>query len=246
MEHRTFDSLTKALAQGRSRRSLLKGMFGIGTAAVSGAVLNRDADAARRGYSGPFPKPTVVAGPPTCNDQNCYGCHQCIDGICTDNPKENCYDHTNECLTSVCNSDGGCSYPFDCRVKEGCCGFDQYCDPSTGACMNCPGNLCQSSPAGPVCCSGATPNCCDQNGTMTCVAADVCCSDANCPGCQGCENGTCVGKSENCYDHTAECLASVCDADGGCSYPFDCRVKTGCCTGNETCNTSTGQCEAAT
>ncbi len=164
--------LTKALAQGRSRRSLLKGFLGLGGAATVGALLASDTDAARRGYSGPKPQPTVVPGPPTCNSQNCYGCRECVNGVCTANPQQLCYDHTNECLTSVCNPDGGCSYPFDCRVKEGCCGFDQYCDLSTGACMNCPGNLCQSSAAGPVCCSGATPNCCDQNGTLTCVAAD--------------------------------------------------------------------------
>ena len=104
MEDRTFDSLAKALAQGRSRRSLLKGMLGLGGAAavgdVAGVRMQTPPGVATRAQ---FPKPTVVPGPPTCNDQNCYGCRECVNGVCTANPKDNCYDHTDECLASVCN-----------------------------------------------------------------------------------------------------------------------------------------------
>lgn len=211
MEHRAFDTLVKQLAQGSSRRSLLKGVLGLGGAAAAGTLLDAQADAARRGYSGPFPKPTVIPGPPTCNDQNCYGCRECVNGICTPNPQELCYDHTDQCLTSVCNPDGGCSYPFDCRVNDGCCGYGHLCNQSSGQCE------------------------CD---------ASLCCG-VDCPGCQECENGACVRKPENCYDHTDQCLASVCNADGGCSYPFDCRVKDGCCKTGETCSSSDGQCVAS-
>lgn len=208
MDDRSFDALAKGLAQGRNRRSLLKGLLGFGGAAVAGTLVVSDSDAARRGYPGPLPKPTVAPGPPPCNDQNCYGCRECVNGVCTPNPGELCYNHTDQCLTSVCNADGGCSYPFDCRVGIDCCNAGASCNRSTGQCECLPGTCC----------------------------------GVNCPGCQECENGACVRKPANCYDHTDQCLASVCDADGGCSYPFDCRVRAGCCTGGTTCSSSTGQC----
>jgi len=207
MDDRSFDALAKGLAQGRNRRSLLKGMLGLGSATVAGAFAASGTDAARRGYSGPLPKPTEAPGPPRCNPQTCYGCHECAGGICTDQPKTNCYDHTDQCMAAYCNPDGGCGYRFDCRVIDGCCGHGQMCN-ADGQCV------------------------CDPS---------VCCG-VECPGCQECSGGTCVRNPANCYDHTDECLSSVCDADGGCLYPFDCRVRSGCCTGGQTCNATNGVC----
>jgi hypothetical protein len=207
MEDHAFDAFTKGFSQGRSRRALLKGILGFGSAAVVGTAAVSGAEAARRGYAGPLPKSTVVAGPPTCDPQTCYGCHQCVGSVCTDQPKTNCYDHTDQCLTSVCNPDGGCSYPFDCRVRDGCCGHGQMCN-AEGQCV------------------------CDPS---------VCCG-VECPGCQECSGGTCVRNPANCYDHTAECRASVCGPDGGCSYPFDCNVRAGCCSDGQVCNAIDGTC----
>lgn len=210
MDDRSFDELIRRLALGSSRRSLLKAALGIGATASTGKLLENSAEAARRGYPGPAkPTSTIVAGPPVCTEKTCYGCHQCVNGVCTDNPTQNCYDHTGECLAAYCNPDGGCGYRFDCRVDLGCCADDQTCN-TDGACV-CPPNTC---------------------------------CGVQCPGCQECENGACVRKPENCYDHTAECLASVCDADGGCSYPFDCRVRAGCCPSGQVCSSSSGQCIA--
>ena len=57
MDDRRFDSLVRALAEGKSRRSVLKGLLGLGGAALVGsAALDGDADAARR----PTPTPTPV------------------------------------------------------------------------------------------------------------------------------------------------------------------------------------------
>lgn len=201
MDDRSFDTLAKGLAQGRSRRSLLKGLLGLGSAAVAGSIAVSGTDAARRGYAGPLPKSTVVPGPQTCDPQTCYGCHECVGGVCTDQPKTNCYDHTDQCLAAYCNPDGGCGYGFDCRVKDGCCGHGQMCN-AAGQCV------------------------CDPS---------VCCG-VECPGCQECSGGTCVRNPANCYDHTDQCLASVCDPDGGCSYPFDCNVRSGCCSAGQTCS----------
>jgi hypothetical protein len=45
MDDRKFDSLTKALASGHSRRSILKGLLGLGGGAVAAAVAGEEADA---------------------------------------------------------------------------------------------------------------------------------------------------------------------------------------------------------
>jgi hypothetical protein len=210
MDDRNFDDLAKRLASSRSRRSLVKSFLGLGAATVAGGALAAETDAARRGYGGPKPRSTVVPGPPTCSPLTCYGCHACVNGVCTDQPKTNCYDHTDQCMAAYCYPDGGCGYSFDCRVNDGCCGNGQMCNAS-GQCV------------------------CDPS---------VCCG-VECPGCQECSNGACVPNPANCYDHTADCRASVCDADGGCSYPLDCRVRANCCAAGQTCNSINGQCVAA-
>ena len=49
MDDRSFDALVKAVASGASRRSVLKGMLGLGGAALTGgALMEGDTDAARR------------------------------------------------------------------------------------------------------------------------------------------------------------------------------------------------------
>ncbi len=204
MDDRTFDTLARRMAQHHGRRSLLKGLLGLGGAAMTGALAAAPGEAARRGYAGPIPKPTGVGGPLTCDPNTCYGCHECVGGVCTDQPKTNCYDHTGECQASYCAPDGGCRYGFDCRVKAGCCDHEQVCNQTTGQCECEPGTCC-----------GVT-----------------------CPGCQTCQNGKCTRNPESCGDYSAQCLASVCGPEGGCSYPFDCNVRSGCCAAGQTCNSS--------
>jgi hypothetical protein len=59
MDDRTFESLIRSLAAVRTRRSAFKGLVGIGASIVTARVLVGDADAARRGFSGPkLPTPT--------------------------------------------------------------------------------------------------------------------------------------------------------------------------------------------
>ena len=60
MDDRRFDQLVKAVASGASRRSVLKGMLGLGGAALVGsAALDADVDAARRPT--PTPKPPTLS-----------------------------------------------------------------------------------------------------------------------------------------------------------------------------------------
>ncbi len=65
MDHQRFDELTRALASGRNRRSVLRGMLGLG-GALAGAAAVTSADAARRGFSGP-----KLPTPPPCDGGLC-------------------------------------------------------------------------------------------------------------------------------------------------------------------------------
>ncbi len=70
MDDRRFDSLVKAVASGASRRSVLKGMLGLGGAALTGgALVGRDAGAARRPEL--TPKPVSCPGRQTWNGSQC-------------------------------------------------------------------------------------------------------------------------------------------------------------------------------
>src|SRR5215218_1827607 len=60
MDDKRFDGLTRLIALGSSRRSVLKGLLGLGGAALAGsAALDGDGEAARR----PTPTPTPVKCP---------------------------------------------------------------------------------------------------------------------------------------------------------------------------------------
>ena len=55
MDDREFDTFARSLAFGRTRRGVLKGLLGIGAAALTGGVMfGQGAEAARRGFSGPI------------------------------------------------------------------------------------------------------------------------------------------------------------------------------------------------
>src|SRR6476469_9792551 len=56
MDDRSFDAFVKAVATGRNRRALLKGLLGLSGAALTGRiVLDNEADAARRPTPTPVP-----------------------------------------------------------------------------------------------------------------------------------------------------------------------------------------------
>jgi hypothetical protein len=97
-----FDSVAKALARGRSRRSVVAGLLG---AVVTGAAIASPANAARRGFSGPF-KPTPVAP----ESDHCTQQFECINGICC-NPELN----TCEGSGSTCSTDTDCPPEELCR-----------------------------------------------------------------------------------------------------------------------------------
>jgi hypothetical protein len=64
MDDKRFDSIARQLGSGSSRRSVLKGLLGVGGVAAAGLVVHGQTDAARRGFTGPFgPTPTTTCVP---------------------------------------------------------------------------------------------------------------------------------------------------------------------------------------
>ncbi len=95
MDDRRFDSLVRSLGAGCSRKTLLKGILGIGVTISSSSLLTAgDAAAARRGFSGPqlpTPPPPCV---PVCDEGTCGGPDGC--------------GNTCECAAGYFCQNGGC------------------------------------------------------------------------------------------------------------------------------------------
>ncbi len=75
MDDRRFDALVRTMASGSSRRQMVKGLLGLG-AVVGAAALTQDAEAARRGFSGPK-LPTPPPCVPVCTEGICGGPDGC-------------------------------------------------------------------------------------------------------------------------------------------------------------------------
>ena len=152
MDDRRFDSLARSLAAGRSRREVIKGMLGLGGAAVAGiALASDDAQAARRGFSGPtLPTPTCVpqcAGA-VCGGDGCGGaCGECS-GTAT------CFEGA--CFRSCDPSGPSCDSACHCDAINFVCVFDQPVGTDCAA-NGCPtGSFCDDTDVcRSACASGA-------------------------------------------------------------------------------------------
>jgi hypothetical protein len=176
-----FDRLTRGLATGASRRSVLKGLLGLGGVAVS---VDR-AEAARR--------PTPTPKPPSCPGQQHWedGACVCPDGsdkcgpACCPTGQAECCD--NACCYGECYGEELCC-PTGSTVCDGVClDSDQCCSDADCTALDDPG-ICQIGRCvGGVCLEGYTcfgqeaPRCCGDN---TCADMSVdgnCCHDGECP-----------------------------------------------------------------
>ena len=263
IDDRRFDSLVKSLADGASRRSVLKGLLGLGGAAVAGgALFEGKASAARR--------PSPTATPPKCpgiQTWNGYACscpptapNQCGPACCTGKPGDpqgpghsECCD--NACCNGLCYGEElCCPWPRTfCTEAQECCeeGVTVCC----GEAGCCAGGCCQDAQGNDLCCSGDTPKCCSGD---TCIAAGGCCDASDCgpgdcwscvehqcvsdqakcaSGCVDCVQGTCQTVDANCDDGDA-CTTDTCNADGTCSNTFHCTSDE-CCDDGYVCNTNT-------
>jgi hypothetical protein len=227
MDGDRFDKVTRALASGGSRRSLLKALLGLGAAAATGKAVLSDSDARTVGTrpSVPTPKPPVptptrtptLAPTPTpacsgfpCGFDCCDAEVQCCDGECC--------PRGHECLTK--------RFPESPLVEEEvCCPAHRVCDAATTKC--CPdGEVCQDN----RCCRGLD---------APCTSNSQCCTG---PGGIG---GTCLnGLCKPCADantrcnHDDDCCSGACYAGlclAGCAPPASsCDSHQDCCPGSST------------
>ncbi len=252
MDDRRFDQLVKAAASGASRRSLLKGMLGLGGAVVAGGVaLERDADAAKR----PTPTPTPI---------RCPGRQTPVGGVCT------CPGAVpNKCGPDCCTGKTTDPYPRLAGHSECCdnaccfgtCYGEELCCP-TNLGAGGSGPLAEFCPGGPgsvsLCCTNGTSCCGGGTNQNECVdlSGDGCCSSGDCGLSEGacsveCVAGQCI--PEYCYEGTiccqGECVSSsefdACptDPNGCCSREESeaCCGAAGCCRG-DLCNEIIGVC----
>ena len=144
MDNKRFDSLTKALASGQSRRSVIKGLLGLGGAAAVSTVVTDAADARRSSITLALrPRPTTTRAAPcrpgfapcTTNVTGC--CAVCSGNTPVTCGLECCASDDQCCDGECCGGDQLCvAKVLDCsnsRCEEICCDEDQICD---GRCCN--------------------------------------------------------------------------------------------------------------
>jgi hypothetical protein len=157
MDDRRFDSIARSLAEGHSRREVLKGLLGLGGVAAAGiAIASGDVEAARRGFSGPTiptpppPPPTPVPLPPTPTATG-PACVPNCDGVtCGD---DGCGGSCGSCSGSTQCIAGDCFRT--CNPASPSCDIACHCDSTNAVCVfdtpvgsNCSVNGC---PAGSFC-----------------------------------------------------------------------------------------------
>ena len=153
MDDQQFDRLTRAIGAGASRRTLFKGVFGVGAVVALVELLTDSGDAARRGFDGPSlpntptpPAPTPTPRPPTPTASAGGGCPcqpgwLCINDGCVlqCDTVDDCAGFANvDCvdvpeLGGLCLSpleDGTCSVLEDCAYSNVC--FEGICRPGLG------------------------------------------------------------------------------------------------------------------
>ena len=195
MDDRRFDSLVKALAEGSSRRSVLKGLLGLGGAAVVGSTfLEDDSQAARR------PSPTST---PTLK---CPGQQTPVNGQCQCvTPKA---PGAEKCGPDCCNPGGVGPAHSEC-CDNACC---------FGTCYG--EELCCPTDAGP---GGQRPTHTVCDGVcLDLRVKGVCCNEGDCQGPDlcleyQCVNGECVATPLVC-DDSNDCTNSYCDPELGCVH----------------------------
>jgi hypothetical protein len=213
MDDRRFDSLARSLANGASRRSVLKGILGLGGAAVAGGtLLDGKTEAARRPT--PTPKPvrcpgnqTPVGGVCTCPDTAPYECGPaCCTGEAGDPPSPT---HTECCDNACCHG--------TCYGEELCCPTN----PGPG----------EQPPTHQICSSAQGVECCPAD--QDCCEVDGCCETV----CWGGEDGNsnCCSPGAFCPGNDSPDLCCTnnficCGAGTSGNLCRDPNVANGCCT----------------
>jgi hypothetical protein len=225
MEHDRFDRLTKRVAAGVTRRSIVRTMVG-GAAALLGTAIGREStDAKPKGGPGNECK-VGCAGfnrqAKTACEKACKACGGDIDRVCADEgpfgpTAFTCCPTGTFCLfgSGVC-CDEGADVCFDPETgEETCCPAGTFCDFETGQCgppatcdatSGCAGGTCA---IGCFCVSSV-------EGDGACVSGEFAnCDAAQCTASDECNGGVCVDATECCGFPTAICFPAEGICQGG-------------------------------
>ncbi len=188
MDGPRFDRMTRDLGRGASRRTVLKGLFGIGGAAMVAELAFDDAESARRPTPTPKPPPT-----PSCSAEQQCGPDCCLPG------QSECCD--NACCFGECYGEELCC-PTGRVVCNGstCCAQGEFCIDG----------VCARTPPTPTVLPTATP----PGGCSTADDCGVCtCLDDRRFRCPECIRGQCAGSVGSCPANY-HCEGGGCVADG--------------------------------
>ena len=261
MDGNRFDQLTRSLASGSSRRSLLKGLLGLGGLAATTLLPTEQSDARRSSSSAPTPPPpcpgqiqcpdaTHCCDSALCNTQRGLCCSAgtlpCDAGCCAPcagaQCGHECCDSAVQCCDGECCASGSSCltqlFPGSPLVdEETCCRDDLVCDTATTKCC------------------AAWERCCTRDGVSYCIPADGCCSADDCTApADPCFQSICpVGDwvctsipnpGVPCDDGNACTTGDTCSADGLCvGTPV---MPTITCPTSTTNGSSTGLCGTLT
>jgi hypothetical protein len=245
MDSNRFDNLAKLVGKGASRRSILKGLLGLGGAAVAGTVRSDDTAARTIGS-----RPTIPPPPPPTTTTTTTTAAPCPAG------QQQCPNSTLCCPTGTCARSGAAAICCDGTLGNGTvvCGLDccadalQCCDgeccPDGTICLTrvfaegpyveeetcCPTELaCRTASGDGICCDGACfdPALSVNGGNV--ITAQVEPFEQTCCPAQGtvCEGikGTlcCQGETPDCCvrEGVAACINA---AAGQCCRDDDCTA----------------------
>jgi Dictyostelium (slime mold) repeat len=210
MDDQGFDRLAKAVAEGVTRRRMLRLVGGGLTAAAAGLF--------GRSRGGVFAQSTSCSTDAECDLGNACTEDHCIDGVCVSTAL-NCNDN-NRCTDDSCDPLSGCvHFPKDCQTGN-LCAIDSG-DPFLG-CVQTPISCDDGNPC--------TAN--DCNSDIGCINTPLpngtACSTGNaCVTGETCQSGTCVGTPvATCKG--GQVKGGPCDCDGTCCpVGNDCAGKPG-------------------
>jgi hypothetical protein len=166
LDDKRFDQLARMVGKGASRRSIIKGLLGLGGSAIAGTVVTNDADArfvGTRPTIPPPPPPACPSGQAKCNGICCpYG--RCFDGVC-------CPDAgSTRCGAGCCPAGRQCTTDGDC------------CPAGQDACgaICCPDGTCARSGNTDICCVVTAQNPGAFLCGLECCASELQCCDGEC------------------------------------------------------------------
>jgi hypothetical protein len=219
-----FDRLAKVVATRQNRRSLVKGLLGLGGAAAIGGTDSDDPASAQ--ISGPLPDITPIAICPPfrrCGADCCGLSETCCNGVCCTRG-EQCCDPPG-LAAPICLPEDACCTDADCTD------FDDPANCKAGAC-NQKTHKCRAVDTcradGLACCPGRTEGTCYDPAVECCPTCESgscqTCVDGRCTGCEEPESCCVIGDFEGCLDLTVEnscCTSADCDFDD----PAICQVS---------------------